>query len=286
MASQEKQQLLIQQLHEVVESLERPSVSYDERKQNVSQLKACIGSVELACQELGESQARHGGSSSVGQGRQATARIIQLEAELAERTGQLEATAAKLQTLSTLRKGDTSNEVAAMNHRVAMLTRELEERSQELEASKARCEEVQKQLWDSRQSLQVMKQSRGSENDKHRRETDKLRQELADLRGGSSHQSPQRSRSVGNVLKDPMEEESDDLLTPDYRRQVAEERREVARFRKERDDALSLVDSRTAELNRSQVNCKPPSPPPHHCCLFVPSILCPVGDIAAARQRA
>ena len=265
MASQEKQQLLIRQLHEVVESLERPSVSHGERKHHASQLKACVGSVETVCRELRESQANYGGSSPAGSGRHPTARIVQLEAELAERTAQLEATSAKLHTLSTLRKGDTSNEVA-MNHRVSMLSREVKERSQELEASKARCDEMQKQLWDSRQSLQVLKQSRDSENDKHRREMDKIRQELADLRSGSQHQTPRLGSSVGNVLTAPIdvsfEEESEEMLSPThYRRQVAEERREVAGFRKERDDALSLLESRTAELNRSQVNCKPPPHP-------------------------
>ena len=304
MTSAFKQQLLIKQLHEVSNCFEQPSVTHGERVQNVTQLKACIATVEAICNDFRSRQESSGqggdgaellrqkldetaaaleveraradaaeasssagkrGSGSSGEVRQLTARIAELEAELAERTDQLEAGAAKLHHASAAplaNKGDASKGDAAMAHRVSTLTREVEERTRELEALKAHASETQKQLWDSREALQALKHSRDAEVEKHHREMEKLRNEMADLLPGNRV----RTSSATGELKpfdiiDDLPGESIEAMSPEalhYRRQLTGERQEHARLRKERNEARSRLEHRTEELRRNQVRALHP----------------------------
>ena len=309
MTSHVKQQLLLKQLHEVGDCFAQPAVNQVERLKKVSQLKACIANVEKVCDELHDSQqllkqkgggellrqrldeanaaferekaraeaaelaseARRGGSASAPEVRQLTARIVQLEKELAERTAQLEASAARLQASGTPRKGESSKE-AILNQRVAALTREVEQRSQELEAVKSHSGDTQKQLWDARESLQALRQSREAEAERHHHEVEKLRQQIVDLQqsypASPSRRASRSSTGTGALASVLGEEaaaeliahadlpEADDSMSPEvlhYRRQLVGERQEQSRMRKERDDARSLLEYRSAELRRNQV---------------------------------
>ena len=307
MTSHVKQQLLLKQLHEVGDCFAQPTVNQVERLKKVSQLKACIANVEKVCDELHDSQqllkqgggdgllrqrleeanaaferekaraeaaelsARKGGSASPPEVRQLTARIVQLEKELAERTAQLEASAARLQASSTPRKAGSFKGEAVLNQRVASLTREVEERTAELEVVKAHSGDTQKQLWDTRESLQALRQSREAEAERHHHEVEKLRQQIVDLQHsypGTPSRRTSRTSGTGALAGVLGEEaaaelmahadmpETDESMSPEvlhYRRQLVAERHEQARMRKERDEARSLLEYRSAELRRNQV---------------------------------
>ena len=295
MTSTVKQQRLLKQLEEIGNCFSKPEVPHSERLQKCAQLKSCISTVEKVCTDLRDSQealkAGSGGSggsaallqqkldeataglereqakakeleatlqrstgrgSSAAEVRQLTNRITQLEKDLQERTEQLEETASRLGQAGGAK---ASGREQALLSRVAALTTEVNAKAAEVEEMRGQLELSQKQLWQTREMYNSLKEAKESETARHTAEMDRMRHQLEQLHQISSQpntpdrfgpDSP-RSRSI-----------HDDELTPadsaHHRRQLAMERQENARLRRERDEARSELDHQSAELRRTQVS--------------------------------